>query len=112
MIVEAKNSELLHLRNLNSDDFDDLLEYLQNLSPETKARFGPHQFDKFTLTNLYNDSSTYLGYVAISKHNDKIVAYSIVKIGYLDHDKFRLESYNLNLNKLTDCTFAPSVSDF
>lgn len=49
--------------------------------------------------------------MAIAAETNEILAYSIIKFGYLEHDKFRLESYGLSLNHQTDATFAPSVAD-
>jgi hypothetical protein len=60
---------------------------------------------------LFNQSDSYVGYIAQEKTQEKIVSYSLIKHGYLEHDKLRLASYGLELNKETDCTFAPSVSD-
>lgn len=42
---------------------------------------------------------------------NKIIAYSVLKAGYLEHDRQRLESYGLQLSHTSDCTFAPSVAD-
>ena len=111
MIIKTKNNKQVVLSRLNSNDFDELSDYLQHLSIRTKKRFGPHQFDKNSIIELYKSSDTYFGYVAHDIEASKIIAYSIIKIGYLDHDKFRLESYGMKLDKRIDCAFAPSVGD-
>lgn len=111
MIIETKNNRQVFLRRLNSNDLDNLFDYLQNLSGETKKRFEPHQFDKQSIIDFYKDPSIHLGYVAHDIETKKIIAYSIIKIGYLEHDKFRLQSYGLTLDNKTDCTYAPSVGD-
>lgn len=111
MKIEAKNNRQVFLSRLNSNDIDNLFDYLQNLSSETKRRFGPHQFYKQAIIDFYKYPDTHLGYVALDVETKKIIAYSIVKIGYLGHDKFRLESYGVTLDNKTDCTFAPSVAD-
>lgn len=110
MQIEAKNNRKVFLRRLNSNDFDKLFDYLQNLSPETKKRFGPHKFDKQSIIDFY-DLNTNLGYVAHTVDTKEIIGYSIIKIGYLEHDTIRLQSYGMLLNNKTDCTFAPSVAD-
>jgi len=111
LIIKAKNSKLVCLRRLDSNDLDDLFDYLQNLSAETKKRFGPHNFDKQSIINFYKYAETHWGYVAHDIETKEIIAYSIIKIGYLEHDKSRLQSYGLILDNKTDCTFAPSVQD-
>lgn len=40
-----------------------------------------------------------------------MIAYAIIRVGYLEHDNPRLSSYGLQLNHQTDSTFAPSVAD-
>jgi diamine N-acetyltransferase len=110
MQIETKNNRQVFLRRLNSNDLDSLFDYLQNLSTETKRRFGPHKFDRQSIIDFY-DLDTNLGYVAHTVEAKEIIAYSIIKIGYLEHDRNRLESYGMTLDNKTDCTFAPSVAD-
>lgn len=110
MQIEAKNNRQVFLRRLNSNDLDNLFDYLQNLSIETKKRFGPHKFDRQSIIEFY-DLNTNLGYVAHTVDTNEIIAYSIIKIGYLEHDAIRLQSYGITLDINTDCTFAPSVAD-
>ena len=110
MQIEAKNKKHVFLRRLNSDDFGNLFDYLQNLSAETKNRFGPHKFDRQSIIDFY-DLKTNLGYIALTIDTKEIIAYSILKIGYLEHDSGRLLSYGIILDNNTDSTFAPSVAD-
>lgn len=111
MILTAKNNKQVFLRRLEERDFDHLFVYLQGLSPETKKRFGPHPFDRQSVLDFYTSSTNNWGYVAEDVETAEIVAYSIIKIGYLAHDGTRLQSYGLVFNDQTDCTFAPSVAD-
>jgi diamine N-acetyltransferase len=111
MISTVKNTKQIFLRRLESADFNKLYYYLQNLSEATKKRFGPHQFDLLSIRNFYANSNMHIGYIAIDIASTEIVAYAIIKIGYLAHDCSRLESYGLALNHKTDCTYAPSVAD-
>lgn len=60
---------------------------------------------------MYKNSGECIGYVAHDILTEEIIAYSIIKIGYLQHDSFRLQSCFIYLNNNTDCTFAPSVTD-
>lgn len=110
MTIKAKNGRHVVLRKLNSADFDSLFGYLEKLSIETKKRFGPHQFDKQSIVEFYQNKN-HLGYIAQDAVTLNIVAYSIIKTGYLEHDNFRLQSYGWILDNKTDFTFAPSVTD-
>jgi diamine N-acetyltransferase len=111
MITETKNHKKVSLGYLDRIDIDQLVKYLQQLSPETKSRFGPHPFQKEAIQEFYTSSTKYTGYVATYAENNSIIAYSIVKHGHLEHDRNRLTSYGLTLHENTDCTFAPSVAD-
>jgi len=111
MIIQSKNNRQVLFRNLSSADFDQLYHYLHNLSAETNSRFGPHPFDRDSIAAFYNNSADRLGYVAIDMETNDLIAYSIIKIGFLEHDRTRLESYGLLLDNQKDCTFAPSVAD-
>lgn len=111
VIFTAKNGRQVLLRRLDSGDLDRLLAYLEHLSEATKKRFGPHPFDRQSVIDFYDNPHVHLGYVAQDLASDAIVAYSIIKIGYLQHDSQRLQSYGLALDPATDCTFAPSVAD-
>lgn len=99
------------LRKLITDDTYRLCTYLQQLSPETRRRFGPHGFDRQTVESFYAENDTHSGYVAEDTENGEIIAYSILKTGYLWHDLQRLQSYGLTPDSHTDGTFAPSVTD-
>jgi hypothetical protein len=97
-------------RRLYLNDLDNLFKYLQGLSAETKRRFSPHAFDLQGLNEFY-ESNLNLGYLAIESDTNDIIAYAVIKIGYLEHDRNRLESYGMLLDNQKDSTFAPSVTD-
>ena len=111
MIIQSKNNRQVLLRKLTPDDIDKLTIYFQKLGPETLKRYGPHKFDKQSLIELYQNSAIYTVYIAEDIETSYIIAYSVIKAGYLEHDSMRLQSYSLKLNPKTDCTFAPSVAD-
>jgi len=111
MIILAKNNKQVLVRRLNYDDLDKLVGYLGKLSPETVSRFGPHGFDKKSILNLYEHCDRHKGYIGQDTETSEIIAYSIIKIGCLEHDGSRLQSYGINPDDNTDCTFAPSVAD-
>jgi len=109
--MKAKDGTQILLSKFTISEANNLSIYLNHLSPESKQRFGPHPYDVDSIYTLFNQSDTYVGYIAQEKTQGKIISYSVIKHGYLEHDKLRLESYGLELDKDSDCTFAPSVSD-
>ncbi|WP_337044208.1 GNAT family N-acetyltransferase [Emticicia sp. 17c] len=101
----------LHIRFLEAKDFDKLLAYLTCLSAETRSRFAPHTFDMPTIEQFYQPENNQSGFIIENLSEHTIVAYAIIKKGYVPKDKARLQKYGLSLFPLTDCTFAPSVAD-
>jgi diamine N-acetyltransferase len=110
VIIQAKNGKQVLLRQLISTDFTILLHYLHHLSTETKNRFEPHPFDPDAVIDFYNNPH-HLGYVAEDIEMGKLIGYALIKTGYLEHDKPRLQSHGIEPCSKTDCTFAPSVAD-
>ncbi len=111
MTIQTKDNKKVFLKRLQPCDFDKLTEFLQHLQPETTRRFGPHGFDKQTITELFENDGAHIGYIALDAETLEVIAYSIIKIGFLEHDASRLCTYGLTLDAKTDCTFAPSVAD-
>lgn len=111
MIIHTKNNRQILLRKLTPEDIDMLTEYLLKLGPDTIRRFGPHNFDKQSVSALIQDPRIYTAYIALDITISEIIAYAIIKRGFLEHDSFRLQSYGLTLDNNTDSTFAPSVAD-
>jgi GNAT superfamily N-acetyltransferase len=110
MMLRIKET-YVELRRLSPEDFGILYDYLQNLSAESKKRFGPHSFERQAIADFYQHSEEHLGYVAIDNTTHEIIAYAILKIGFFEHDRFRLEGCGLKLDSRTDCNYAPSVAD-
>lgn len=106
----AKNNKEVQFRSIDVNDIDLLSEYLTLLSDETRSRFGPHGFDLHSLIAFFKIPA-HLGYVAIDDKTGEIVAYSVVKLGYLEHDSSRLSGYGVKPDHRIDSTFAPSVAD-
>lgn len=106
----GKPAPILLLRFATTDT-NLLFQYLQNLSSDTKKRFGPHPFDKQSIRDFFRPDTSNRGYIALDSQNQIIVAYSIIKIGVLAHDLPRLQSYGIRPDEKTDATFAPSVAD-
>ena len=108
--IQTKDTKHFKIRKFLLSDCENLCSYYNRLSDETRNRFGPHPFDKQSIVDIYNNPLNF-GYLAIDNQTDEIVAYAIVRIGFLEHDRNRLESYGLILDPETDATFAPSVAD-
>lgn len=106
----TRHQKLVWLRRSDPGDHANLHAYLQGLSEDTRKRFGPHPYEWEAITEFYNKPE-HSGYLAIDAETNSIVAYAIIKAGYLEHDAPRLQSYGLQLDHGTDCTFAPSVAD-
>lgn len=101
----------MHIRKFESGDAEYLLHYLNGLGEIMRKRFGPHSFDLSTINTFYTPGNANSAYLGIDELSNQLVAYAIVKKGYLDHDAPRLQSYGLILNPETDTTFAPSIAD-
>ncbi|GGD46253.1 hypothetical protein GCM10011514_07870 [Emticicia aquatilis] len=108
---EVKINKTMIVRQLESTDFDNLLFYLEKLSAATRSRFAPHAFDLPTIKLFYATESRNTGFIIDDSYSKEIVAYTIIKLGYVPKDKLRLEAYQFQLQPTTDCTFAPSVAD-
>lgn len=111
MRAVLKNNRQIEFMLLNKALLKDLCVYLNALSAETVKRFSPHAFDLGSVEKLYKPGTGYMGYIALDNASRKIIAYAIVKTGYLEHDAARLNAYGQCLSMATDCTFAPSVAD-
>jgi diamine N-acetyltransferase len=111
VIIHTKNSKQVLISTLGSNDLEGLLSYLANLSAETRKHFGPHPFDKAAVIDFYSNSESHQGFVAVDTATGVIIAYALIKTGYLHHDSARLQAYGIQLSSQTDCTFAPSVAD-
>lgn len=96
------------ITKFDTKDLEQLVTYLSALGKETRAFFGPHGFDKTSLSRFYQDPKN-TAYIATEEN--RIVAYAILRLGFLRHDAPRLFSYGLDLHPDTDASFAPSVAD-
>lgn len=110
--IVLKNNKEVIVRDLLPGDNENLLFYFNSLSPETKSRFGPHLFDKLTIDWLCSpQSNDHVKLIACDVSSLKIIAYSIVRLYIVEHEMPRLQTYGINPNHQTDCTFAPSIAD-
>ena len=96
------------IQRLTGQDLLALHTYLESLSADSCKRFGPHDFDLSSLERLFHGGD-HLGYLI--KEGDNIMAYTVVKKGFLEHDRPRLQEYGFSPDHEKDATIAPSVGD-
>jgi diamine N-acetyltransferase len=110
MQFQTKQGSILHLQYFTKEQTTALSHYLHELSAATKQRFAPHGFDEEDILELYQNPSSFIGFLAWDK-NETIVAYAVVKIGHLSYEAGRFAAYGLQLHPLSDAVLAPSVAD-
>ncbi|MDF1546425.1 MAG: GNAT family N-acetyltransferase [Bacteroidales bacterium] len=108
-IIEIENRSI-QFGSFEITDVDKLSYYLNNLSNESKGRFGPHAFTCEAISELYKDANNYKLFTAKTIDEDDVIAYTIIKLGWLHFEIPRLSSYGLKEEPF-DCTLAPSVAD-
>jgi len=91
----------------HKDNNEQLLTYLNELSVESKQRFGPHTFSIEAIEQLSANDGFRL-YDAVLKNS--IIGYTIIKFGWLDFEITRLLSYGIT-ETCNDITIAPSIAD-
>lgn len=112
MMHSLKDKRSVEVRLLANSDNKNLFDYLQNLSSESRSRFGPHLFDKTTVDSICSDANTdTLRYIAIDESSKQIVAYMLIRQGMIGWDEDRYASRNQSYDPATSVTFAPSVAD-
>lgn len=110
MTALTKQNKPVTLRQLSGNDLDRLLAYLHQLSPATVRRFQPHPFHKEEVINFYHHHE-HEAWVAVDPSSETIIAYTVLKKGYLHHDYPRLQQYGVDISYDHCYTIAPSVTD-
>ena len=111
MTVELKNKQTVSFRLLQKEDAEALYKYLNNLSAESRSRFGPHPYDWQTIENICNHlPGDTLRFIAVDREH-QIIAYMLVKNGMFEADKSRYHQLNVFLDENVTGTYAPSVAD-
>jgi len=105
------NNIPIAIQPLKPDMFEALVTYYSCLSAETKNRFAPHAFTMEALENLFVKNNIYTAFIGSNMQDNSIIAYTIIKIGYLPDERERLNQWGLKVDIETDATLAPSVSD-
>ncbi|MGZ8559774.1 MAG: GNAT family N-acetyltransferase, partial [Chitinophagaceae bacterium] len=112
MTITLRNGKTVAVRSLKPGDEEALYNYLQNLSTESRSRFGPHPFDKQTIHTIceLSDNDTQR-FIAIDESASVIVSYMLIKQGMIDGDQQRYARRNRLYEPATTVTYAPSVVD-
>nr|WP_294906057.1 N-acetyltransferase [uncultured Lacibacter sp.] len=110
MTALTKHNKPVELRRYTPDDLESLLIYLHQLSPGTAKRFQPHSFRKEHVADFYNNPE-HEAWITTDPDTKKIIAYTVVKKGYLHHDYPRLQQYGVPFFYDHCYTIAPSVTD-
>ncbi|HRG23059.1 MAG TPA: GNAT family N-acetyltransferase [Chitinophagaceae bacterium] len=97
-------------KEISPVDFSPLFAYLNSFSERTKLRFGPHDFSLHGIHEFYADRKN-TGYILRNMEDHHIIAYGVVRQGYVGGDFERYLSYGTGPDSYYDCTLAPSVAD-
>ena len=112
MKILLADNRTVTIRSLFETDKDPLYHYLQNLSPESRSRFGPHPFDKQTIDIICEHPDNEIQrFIAESESTTAIVAYMLIKQGMIASDQQRYAQRNQFYEYDTTVTYAPSVAD-
>lgn len=97
-------------KEISTVEFTPLFAYLNSFSAMTKKRFGPHDFSLKGIHEFYSDRRN-TGYILRNIEDQHIIAYGVVRQGYVAGDFERYLSYGTGPDAYYDCTLAPSVAD-
>lgn len=111
MIIRSKHQEAFMMRQLREPDYPLLQDYLSGLSRKTTDRFGPHGFDMLAIQKAYQDYFPLWGFIALDKTGQEVVAYTLIKLGLIPHERPRLHHYPGDWAEDHTATYAPSVAD-
>lgn len=98
------------ITEIDPADLNGLSIYLSGLSESTRKWFGPHDFQWNGLTDFYTDKRN-TGYTLVDLAGDGVIAYAVVRQGYVYGDFDRYQRYGIDPDQDYDCSFAPSVAD-
>jgi ribosomal protein S18 acetylase RimI-like enzyme len=112
MRITHQNGKTVNIRSLTAGDANQLFNYLQQLSPESRSVFEPHPFDQQTIDNIceHPDNETQR-FIAAEESAHIIVAYMLIKQGMVAGDQQRYAERNQFYDPGTTVTYAPSVAD-
>lgn len=110
MTALTKHNKPVLLQQFEIADVEFLLQYFHQLSPVTVKHFQPHSFQKEAVLLFYNHHE-HEAFIATDVETGRIIAYTVLKKGYLQHDYPRLQQYGVPISYDHCYTVAPSVTD-
>lgn len=110
MTALTKQNKPVELRRFTAQDLGHLLTYLQQLGPGTAKRFQPHSYQEKQVVEFYSNPE-HEAWISVDMATQKIIAYTVLKKGYLHHDYPRLQQYGVDISYDHCYTIAPSVTD-
>ena len=112
MKVQLRGGRTAAIRLLEESDKMSLYNYLQNLSTESRSRFGPHPFDQQTINSICEQPDKDIQrYIAVDESTSVIEAYMLIQLGMIEADQQRYAQRNQFFSHDTTVTYAPSVAD-
>jgi len=112
MHITAKNHEQFTFRRLETHDADLLGDFFEDLSQETRSKFGPHPLTReYARERLCatEERDNVVRYLIAS--DDKVVGYFIVDFRHSPHEHARYQTYQMDLDSTRDPVFAPCIAD-
>lgn len=101
------------MKEIEKEDSDSLGKYFEELSDETRRRFGPHPLNKSEAVKICREGlgKDDIRLILKSKVSGETAAYFILLFDTIVHEDRRYFDYGIELDGRRDVTFAPSVAD-
>ncbi len=110
-IVTLPSGEKLTFRPLQPDDATQLVTFLADLSPQTRAFSTFPSYDLVMAQELCAAIARYDKLRLVATAGECIVALFELSFDLTDNDVTRYYSYDIPLNAATDCRFGPTIAD-
>jgi len=109
--LSNKYGEELQLRPLRGSDASNFADFLRNLGPETRARFGPHPLDESTAHALCAAQPEAQIQRLVLCEKQAIVGYFILDFTPTEAEQQRYQQAGIGLNFQLEPRFAPCIAD-
>jgi len=109
--VTLSSGETLTFRPLLPDDITRLAEFLADLAPQTRAFSTFPSYDLTTAQEMCTAIARYDKLRLVATAAERIVALFELSFDLTATDVARYHSYDIPLDKATDCRFGPTIAD-
>ncbi len=107
-----KNGEKVVFRPLVRGDLLAFGQFLDNLSDETKSKFGPHPINSDEAKNICtNINESEMLRMVMTNSEEEIIGYIILSFLFRDSQLLRYENYKVSIVKGRDICIAPVIAD-